>query len=274
MVPPGSAGVPPSIADIDGQSEVGTGACGTRPSIASAADGYTYDSTTTPRFVAKETLGLNPGKYGDDTPPGYITYPFPRLKPNPEYFRCVARQENPKKCNVANSAGYWVGQPTNANWGLSASSANKVAFVDAQGKTVHFNPDSSVKNGTTNDNNNNGGTSLKGIIVVWCGNLQQDGNFRGIILNLVGDDLDGNTQCGNEAAPSTSNVGVYSNNGRSCTCWVYAGGGTSTRAGIILRQNSEADFLPGGSWDNLPTTAFDGPPPTEFVIRSWRELYS
>ena len=119
------------------------------------------------------------------------------------------------------------------------------------------------------------GTSYKGIIVVWCGNLQQDGNFRGIILNLVGNNLDGNTQCGSEAdGPSTSNVGVYSNNSASCTCWVYAGGGTSTRAGIILRHDSSADFLPGGLgtiYRPLPST---GPPPTEFVIHSWRELYS
>ena len=105
------------------------------------------------------------------------------------------------------------------------------------------------KGGSSGDKNNSG-SSYKGIIVVWCGNLQQDDNFRGIILNLIGNDLDGNTQCGSEVdGPSTSNVGVYSNNGTSCTCWVYAGGGTPTRAGIILRPGSSADFLPGGSWE-------------------------
>jgi hypothetical protein len=265
--------VPPGSADINGP-EVGIGACGTRPSVVSAVDGYAYDSTTTPRFVAKELLNppLDPGRDGDPNLTGTITYPFPRLTPNPEYFRCAAKGVSP--CNATNSAGYWVGQPTDSTWGLSTSSANKVAFVDAQGGTVRFNPDASGKGGSSGDKNNTG-SSYKGIIVVWCGNLQQDDNFRGIILNLIGNDLGGNTQCGSEVdGPSTSNVGVYSNNGASCTCWVYAGGGTSTRAGIILRPGSSADFLPGGSWDNLPTTAFDGPPPTEFVIRSWRELYS
>jgi hypothetical protein len=224
--------------------------------------------------VAKELLNppLDPGRDGDPNLTGTITYPFPRLTPNPEYFRCAAEGVSP--CNATNSAGYWVGQPENnlnSTWGLGPSTANKVAFVDAAGGTVHFNPpDNGNKGGDTSAN----GTSYKGIIVVWCGNLQQDDNFRGIILNLIGDGLGGNTQCGNEVdGPSTSNVGVYSNNGTTCTCWVYAGGGTSTRAGIIMRPGSSADFLPGGSWDNLPTTAFVGPPPTEFVIKSWRELY-
>jgi len=169
----------------------------------------------------------------------------------------------------AGDLDYWVGDPAspsggdpaNRDWGLGPSTANKVAFVDAKGGTVSFNPDTS-------------GTSYKGVIVVWCGNLQQNSNFRGVVLNLYGDGLDGNTQCGNHVdGPSTSNVGVYTNNGKSCTCWVYAQGGTATKAGITLRPNSSADFLPAGQWDNLPTTAFEGPPPTEFVIRSWRELY-
>jgi hypothetical protein len=113
------------------------------------------------------------------------------------------------------------------------------------------------------------------MIVVWCGDLQQDDNFRGIVFNLYGDDLDGNTQCGNDVdGPSPDNVGVYTNNGASCTCWVYAEGGTDARAGITLGPGSSADFLPDGVWDSsMPTDAFEGPPPTEFVIRSWRELY-
>jgi len=256
------------------------GVCGTtRPSIVwppttgTQLDGYAYDSTTSPQFVAKETLGLDPKM--DANPTGTITYPFPRLTPNPEYFRCVARRDPPCANALSKSAGYWVGDPdndplsepltggdpANLDWGLGPSTSDKVAFVDAKGGTVSFNPDTS-------------GTSYKGVIVVWCGNLQQNSNFRGVVLNLYGDGLDGNTQCGNHVdGPSTSNVGVYTNNGKSCTCWVYAQGGTATKAGITLRPNSSADFLPAGQWDNLPTTAFEGPPPTEFVIRSWRELY-
>ena len=148
-----------------------------------------------------------------------------------------------------------------------------MTFVDAQGGTVRFNPtpDLNDKGGTTGAT----GTSYKGMIIVWCGNLEQDDNFRGIIFNLYGDDLDGNTQCGNDVdGPSSSNVGVYRNNGTSCTCWVYSEGGTSTRAGIIIGPGSSADFLPAGVWDSdIPSDAFEGPPPTEFVIKSWRELY-
>jgi hypothetical protein len=117
------------------------------------------------------------------------------------------------------------------------------------------------------------------MIVVWCGDLQQDDNFRGIIFNLYGDNLDGNTDCQNDDGSAQQvqtgiDVGVYTNNGTSCTCWVYAEGGTSTRAGIVIGPNSSADFLPAGVWDSgLPNDAFEGPPPTEFVIKDWRELY-
>jgi hypothetical protein len=250
-VPPGSA------------TTIGT--CAGRTSIASAIDGYVYDSTTSPQFIAKELWDppLDPGANGPATPTGTITYPFPRLVPSAEFFKDLAANDPVK------GAGYWVGQPSDSSWGLSPSSANKVAFVDAQGGTVSFDPPG--QGGTTGAT----GTSYKGMIVVWCGNLEQDDNFRGIIFNLYGDDLDGSTQCGNDVAgPSSSNVGVYRNNGMSCTCWVYAEGGTATRAGIIIGPNSSADFLPAGVWDSdIPSDAFEGPPPTEFVIRSWRELY-
>jgi hypothetical protein len=243
-----------------------TGTCEGRPSIASAVDGYVYDSTTTPQFIAKELWDppLDPGANGDVNPPNTITYPFPRLEPKGEYFRELV--EDPTK------GTYWEGQPADPTWGLSTSSADKVAFVDAGGGTVQFNPSCPSIDGLCDSGNkNNSGSSYKGIIVVWCGNLQQDANFRGIIFNLYGEGLsssdgDPNTDCQNDDGSPQQvqtgvDVGVYTNNGRSCTCWVFAEGGTSTRAGIILRPNSSADFLPGGVWDSsLPSEAFVGPP--------------
>jgi len=268
------------ICSVPRNSALTIGACADGTSIADAVDGYVYDSTTTPQFIAKELLDppLDPGANGDVNPDGIITYPFPRLKPKAEYFRKLV--EDPTK------GTYWEGQPTDPTWGLSTSSADKVAFVDAGGGTVSFNPDSSGKGGSSG-NKNDPGTSYKGLIVVWCGDLQQLDNFRGIIFNLYGEGLsssdgDPNTDCQNadgspqqvQLGPPAVDVGVYTNKGTSCTCWVYAEGGTNTRAGIILGPGSSADFLPAGVWNSsLPTDAFVTPPATEFVIKNWRELY-
>jgi hypothetical protein len=240
----------------------------------SAADGvYGYDSTTGAdkdtidgnnlKFVAKEELDppLNPRT--DANLPGTITYPFPRFRPKPEAFK--QRAEFPDT-TLGETGAYWPGPPTDPTWGLSPSSEGKVVFVDAQNQPLIFDPDG-VPNPTA------GGAEYKGIIIVWCGELQLNQNFRGIILNLYGDDLPGNTQCGNHEDGPVGNVGVFTNNGNSCKCWVYPEGGTSTRAGIVFRPGSSADFLPAGIWSNLPADAFEGPPPTDFVLQRWRELY-
>jgi hypothetical protein len=240
----------------------------------SAADGvYGYDSTTGAdkdgidgnnlTFVAKEELDppLNPRT--DANLPGTITYPFPRFRPKPEAFK--QRAQFPDVENDETGA-YWPGPPTDASWGLSPGSEGKVVFVDAGNQTLTFDPD-------LDPNPTAGGAEYKGIIIVWCGELQLNQNFRGIILNLYGDDLPGNTQCGNHEDGPVGNVGLFTNNGNSCKCWVYAEGGTSTRAGIVLRPGSSADFLPAGIWSNLPADAFVGPLPTDFVLQRWRELY-
>jgi hypothetical protein len=268
------------ICSVPPGSALTIGTCPVNTSIASAEDGYVYDSTTTPQFIAKELYDpptcCDPGANGPENPPDTITYPFPRLEPKAEYFRRLV--EDPTK------GTYWEGQPEgdpNSDWGLSTANASKVAFVDAGGGTVRFDPPG--QGGTTGA----GGSSYKGMIVVWCGDLQQLDNFRGIIFNLYGEGLsssdgDPNTDCQNDdgspqqvqLGPPAVDVGVYTNNSTSCTCWVYAEGGTNTRAGIILLENSSADFLPAGVWNSsLPTDAFVTPPATEFVIKNWRELY-
>jgi hypothetical protein len=260
------------ICSVPPNSALTIGTCAEGTSIASAEDGYVYDSTTSTQFVAKELLDppLDPGANGPENPSGTITYPFPRLEPKAEYFKELVTNDPTK-------GTYWEGPPpAGSDWGLSTANAQRVAFVDAGGEKVTFDPPG--QGGTTGG----GGSSYKGMIVVWCGELQQDDNFRGIIFNLYGEGLDGNTDCQNDdgspqqvqLGPPAIDVGVYTNNGTSCTCWVYAEGGTDTRAGIILGPGSSADFLPAGVWDSaLPTDAFVTPPATEFVIKSWRELY-
>ena len=237
------------------------GTCG---AAGSAADGrYGYDSLTTPKFVAKEKLDPPLDPKTDANPTGTITYPFPRYRPKPEAFK--ERAENPNT-EEGETGAYWEGSPTDPTWGLTPSTPSKVVFVDAQNQTLTFDPDG-------NPTPTAGGPEYKGIIIVWCGELMQNQNFRGIILNLYGDIGPDNTECRSPEGEPEGNVGTYTNNGNSCKCWVYAEGGTPTRAGIILRPGSSADFLPAGIWSNLPADAFEGPPPTEFELQRWRELY-
>ena len=100
------------------------------------------------------------------------------------------------------------------------------------------------------------------------------GDFRGVILNLVGDTLPGNTSCTRDT-PTTdglSSVGTYENTGFTCQCWVYAEGGTSTRAGIELDPDSQLRFLPSASF-NFRSNLYAQPQPTDFRLQRWRELY-
>ena len=190
---------------------------------------------------------------------GTISYPFPALVPIAEAFRDNANAKydfNPSTIDPA--------PPPNSTWGLNSSDSNRITFIDAGNQTLTFRP------GT-------GTGSTSGIIVVWCGRLLQNDNFEGIILNLYGDDLPGNTQCGNNTTPKTPNpetVGTYVNQGVKCACWVYAEGGTANVAGIELLPGSEATFRPGARWSfENSTTFFESPPPTSFALRNWRELY-
>lgn len=96
---------------------------------------------------------------------------------------------------------------------LRTGGANQVIFIDAENSTLNFT--------TSNEANN------KGILVVWCGDLQLNAKFQGIILNLYGDDLPGATTCGPER-------GIFRNNAQDFSGWLYAEGGTDTKAGIEI----------------------------------------
>jgi hypothetical protein len=108
-------------------------------------------------------------------------------------------------------------------------------------------------------------------------------DFEGIILNLVGT-LSGNTTCnkdtpslGPTGTPDGKTVGTYVNQGRLCQCWVYAEGGTNTLAGvhipgIQLDPGSSVQFRPSADW-SFQDGLFVAPPPTDFKLQRWRELY-
>jgi hypothetical protein len=249
------------------------GNCAATGNDVSAADGvYGYDSTTGAKTMTRtgythqwgNNLAFVDKTNMEPNPPNTITYPFPRLFPIPEEFKKKACLLPPSSsaslCAPVLNNDYFVGSPTPAQWGtlLDSSDPNRIAFVDAQNQNITFNPSSAGQ--------------MKGILVVWCGNLVQDKAFTGIILNLHGDgSAFGSTNCA-----GNGNLGTYTNGGlnggQSCQCWLYADGGTASRSGITLRNGSKIFFLPSPDWSFL-SSLFEAPPPTSFDLRNWRELY-
>ncbi|CAN5782516.1 hypothetical protein BH18ACT11_BH18ACT11_15530 [soil metagenome] len=240
----------------------------------SIADGVRgFDSTTNPRFEAKECLPDAPCP--DFNVPGTISYPFPTPRPKPYGFRNAAQTRftgNPTSSNLGFAA--------NANFGLT-NDDTKITFIDARGAAAGnqeftFNP--------------SGGLS-KGILVVWCGRVVLDHSFQGIILSLEGDDLPAltnlanpsqsipatpgcdNTQPGQEEVGTFRNAGNASNGNNFCKCWVYADGGTDSLAGVELMPDSRIQFRPSSTF-SFNDELFASPPPTQFVLEGWRELYS
>ena len=275
---------PPGIAAEGTICKVASTSFGTCPAGAPslARPPLSFDSTTLPRFVAKDCqlpestseCGPEDGNLADT-----ISYPFPLPKPIPEGLKNEAcdpseaarAAEIPPPCKAPiDEVSYFEGIPplANSNWGLGTSneSTSKVAFIDAQNKLLTWNPQA--------------GGNIKGIIVVWCGRMEMEKGFSGIILNLVGDGLSGNTSCDKNTPivppvgqPSSGKtVGTFENKGQTCTCWVYAEGGTPTLAGIQLDPNSVAQFRPSANF-SFKNNLFSGPPPTQFRLQRWRELY-
>jgi hypothetical protein len=246
---------------------------------ASVADGIRgYDCTTGPvdlpddvcpnapqsrgnhlTFVRKDCDPVCPPN-ADDT----ISYPFPILNPIAEAF----------KTSAVSSSSYFEGIPSDPDWGLdtNTASSNRIAFVDAQNQTLTFDP-------------SNGNEFYTGVIVVWCGRLEMRQNFDGIILNLVPEDaqdLPDNTRCDSstptqETDDGSLTVGTFETHsldpqGQTCKCWVYAEGGTDTLAGIQIGPGSKVQHRPGEEW-SFQDGFFEGPPPTSFDLKNWRELY-
>ena len=253
---------------------IAKGTCSTSPSIADGVYGYdsttgakvinrTADGYTTPwgnnlKFVAKEDLTppLDPNE--DANPSGTITYPFPRPTPKAKGFKeqaCLPLTL--AACTPVLSNDYFVGNPSESQWAtlLSSSEPDRIAFVDGNGGDVVFDAP--------------GGTQYKGILVVWCGHLRQVQSFKGIILSLYGD----GSSFGSSNCTGNDDLGTYINTGTVCQCWVYAQGGSATRAGITFGPSSTIRFLPSGAF-SFDEDLFDNPaPPTTFKLQGWRELY-
>ena len=248
------------------------GTCGTSESTADGV--YGYDSTTGAKVMSRagytkpwgNNLTFVDKGSSEENDEGTISYPFPRPTPIPEGFKekaCFPTSPSPtpdvSTCVPSSTNDYFVGNPTAAQWDtlLNASDPNRIAFIDAStapGGVINFDPPGSAQ--------------YKGILVVWCGQLQQNQSFQGIVLNLYGDGTEfGSTNCADDAA-----LGTFKNNGQVCQCWMYAEGGTETRAGIHLGPNSRIRFLPSGDWGFL-SDLFESPPPESFDLQGWRELY-
>ncbi len=91
--------------------------------------------------------------------------------------------------------------------------------------------------------------------------------YAGIIMNLQGDGSEfGASSCG----PDTG--GLFRNNGQKMEAWVYANGGTDTRAGIEHGPGSTLATVPSRQWSTL-LDIFEEPLPTNFTVEGWRELY-
>jgi hypothetical protein len=289
-----------------------TGLCSAGSS--SIADGvYSYDKTTGPNLCTRNPttgnpdpnpdywvrtgLGLpaglipwtfcaKPGPPYNDNVSNTISYPFPLPKPKAKNLKSPAinQETNHFKDPTINQSfykHYWdvVEQGGPPQWnrlfpacppdpvtGAAQKCYDRVVFVDAHNSTLDF---------------STGGTR-QGVLVVWCGRLVQQSKFQGIILSLIGDGS--GFQASSCAATDGGFPGTYRNYGNpgdlnrnnalSFQGWLYADGGTPSKAGIELGPNSSVGFLPGGDWNLLnEVLEFQDGPPTTFKLQSWRELY-
>jgi hypothetical protein len=226
------------------------GTCGTSASIADGV--YAYDMTTgTKGNHLKFEKICNPTCPASAS--GKISYPFPTITPVPLTLYQDAACQNRA---YAGNAPDWDYLFRPLNQGVCGNQTEKIVFVDAGNDTLHLQTDNDAKN--------------TGLLVVWCGRLEMDQKFRGIILSLYGNGSGFASSCDNTLS-GQQDVGTYRNNGRQCQCWTYAQGGTATRAGIEIGPSSQIDFYQA-DWSFL-NNEFTGPPATSFAIESWRELY-
>jgi hypothetical protein len=251
----------------------------TAVSIADGRNSFDGTGSTSPVFKARLCQLANT-QCDTNQEPNTISPPFPLPKPKPAGLKaqaCHPDEVSLAKCTDLNpsTVSYYDCQDylqcaiPDPSWGLgnaNSSSKNKVAFIDARNRTVNL-------------------TGGKGIVVVWCGHLVMTDAFEGIILNLVstGYDLSGtlsvNTNCststttvGDPIGTPTTTVGTYENQGYKCACWVYSEGGSSFTPGIQIDAGSTLAKRESADW-NFQSSLFSAPPPTDFRLQNWRELY-
>jgi hypothetical protein len=259
----------------------------------SVADGlYGYDSTTgdttdpilgginAKQFYAKDppcTAGGQCPTPLATQPQNKITYPFPRVRPNPKkikeypgakFFACPTAATSPTStCTPPNG---WRNTTPTPLFPTSAPD-DQVVFVDANGNNMTLD----ISNQST------------GILLVWCGNLKLSSPYKGIIINLYGDGSSfGASSCVdpnpiNRPIPGTITVDTASN--ENLQAWIYANGGNTSPTnptgtpGITFNPGSSLKAVPGGGnlASNLASIAFgtSATPPTQFEIEGWRDLY-
>ena len=203
----------------------------------------------------------------------YITYPFPRPEPPAARLKRTAEE-----LDTQTDRRYWdVATEGPPDWGAlfpgctdpDGNCLDRLVFVDAGAADA---PLEYVNTGRQ-----------QGVMVVWCGDLQLNHTFKGVIFNLWGDgSAFGATDCTEDGVPEIDGIdegpatnGVIRNNGQHCQCWIYAAGGDATRAGIEIAPDSTIQFLPGVEWSfkEFLEDVLNVEDPTQFEIRSWRELY-
>jgi Tfp pilus assembly protein PilX len=261
------------------------------PATQSIADGVSsYDSTTgsfapdgvtqntnprpvNPAQAQKCTFMAKPFPTNNPNNPCYITYPFPRPEPPPEKLKLAAEE-----ADTETDRRYWnVATEGTPDWNAlfpgctdpDGNCLDRLVFVDAGAADapLEYQLDSSRR--------------AQGVMVVWCGDLQLNQTFKGVIFNLYGDgSAFGASNCADDQDPLTTDDGpatngVFRNNGEFCQCWLYAQGGSPERAGIEIGPGSTVKFLPGVEWSfkEFLDDVLDNNPPTQFEVRSWRELY-
>jgi hypothetical protein len=260
---------------------------GTDPSVADGVFGY--DSTTgdlTDPTLTAPTLGSNKKQFYAKDPPctaggscptplatqpqDKITYPFPRVRPSPsklknypgaKYYQCPAATSLTSTCTPP---GGWKNTTPTPLFPSSAPD-DQVVVVDANGNNMTLD----ITNQST------------GILLVWCGNLTLSSPYKGIIINLYGNQppWSGASTCTNDRGTIT--VDTASN--ENLQAWIYADGGNTSPTnptgtpGITFNNGSSLKAVPGGGnlASNLASIAFGtaATPPTQFEVEGWRDLY-
>ena len=195
-------------------------------------------------------------------PSNKITYPFPRLTPDPSRLKRLA-QNNPHTSTdwACPSAAPSTCTPP---WGTTLfptnAADNQVVFVDAKNNTLNLDI----------------GNPPTGVLVVWCGNLRLSSPFRGIIITMYGDGTSfGASSC--DTDPSKGVFRLSTDTNENVQAWVYSDGGSTPTTfgtpGITFNNGTQLKAVPGGG--DLANIAFGNSvaPPTSFQVEGWRELY-
>src|SRR5918995_1525596 len=217
---------------------------------------YTKDAACTPAGVCP-TPDAN-------QPSNKITFPFPRLTPDPSRLKTLA-QNNPRTSTAwacPSAAPSTCTPPWDTTLFPNNAADDQVVFVDAKNNTLNLDI----------------GNQSTGVLVVWCGSLTLYSPYKGIIVNMYGNGTAfGATDCSSD--PSKGIFTLATANNENVQAWVFSNGGipaippTPGIPGITFNDDTELKAVPGGG--DLASIAFgsNASPPTSFEIEGWPELY-